>query len=43
MQIFYLKKEKEWEQIQADNLEIINASNAKGLKICLSELKINNY
>jgi glycerate kinase len=41
-QAFLLKKEKEWEQVHADNLNMINAGNAKGLKVCLSELKINN-
>lgn len=41
-QAFLLKKEGEWEQVHADNLNMINAGNAKGLKICLSDLGINN-
>ena len=41
-QAFLLKKQGAWQQIHADNLNMINASNAKGLKICFSDLGINN-
>jgi len=37
-QAFLLKNKGEWEQIHADNLNLINADGAKGLKVCLSEL-----